>query len=498
VNLTSGDVQLNHSGTMGGSVAIVNGTTANPSVEITGVTGDGGYTITIVAGIAADAVGNTSKMTDPSDAVSVDNTAPSVSIGAPLGSPLNSTDSAAYPVTVTGAVSINLTSGDVTLRHYGTAGGDVVVYEGMSVNPAIVVRGVTGNGSYTISIEGGIATDAAGNSSEATGPSDAVTVDKTAPSVSIGAPTGWPLNSAGTATYPVMVSGADNINLTSDAVTLSHSGTAGGSVVVVDGTSETPTIEVSGVAGDGSYSISISAGIATDAAGNLSETTGPSDTVLVDNTAPAFTDLVANPSEASEGDTVSISFDSSEPISADPAVTVNGNPANRTTTAAFAYKYTLSSTDPLGPASIVIVGTDTVGNTGTLSNTTALTILEVAVEGEGDGSVEGEGEAAGDGEGEGVVEGTLEGDGDVEGDVEGSVEGASEGEEEGDVEGAAEGEGAPEGEGEGENPPVGCNGCNANGAPMQKSLGDWLAGFLGLAVLLGAYLRLQRQLHPGA
>jgi hypothetical protein len=33
---------------------------------------------------------------------------------------------------------------------------------------------------------------------------------------------------------------------------------------------------------------------------------------------------------------------------------------------------------------------------------------------------------------------------------------------------------------------------------MQKALGDWLAGFLGLAVLLGSYLRLQRQIHPAA
>jgi hypothetical protein len=51
------------------------------------------------------------------------------------------------------------------------------------------------------------------------------------------------------------------------------------------------------------------------------------------------------------------------------------------------------------------------------------------------------------------------------------------------------------GEGEGENPPAGCGGCNAAGGPMEKSLGDWFAAFLGLAVLLGAHLSLRSRLE---
>jgi hypothetical protein len=273
-----------------------------------------------------------------------------------------------------------------------------------------------------------------------------------------------------------MVGGSGRINLSSANVIINHNGTSGGRVVVEDRVTVMPKVQVSGVTGDGSYTISIAAGIATDAVGNVSLAAGPSSgAVSVDNTPPVFTNLVANPSEASEGDTVSIGFDSSEPIAGDPNVTVNGNPATRTAKADFAFEYTVLAGDALGAATIEISGVDGAGNVGTLSDGTSLTIAD----GEGEGAVEG----APDGEGEGSVEGDDEGVGDGEG------EGALEGEGEGSVEGQGEGEG------EGEEPPVGCSGCNPGGGPMEKSLGDWLAAFLGLAVLLGVHVSLRSRLE---
>jgi hypothetical protein len=65
-------------------------------------------------------------------------------------------------------------------------------------------------------------------------------------------------------------------------------------------------------------------------------------------------------------------------------------------------------------------------------------------------------------------------------------EGEDEGEEEGGIEGEGEGDGEPVA-------PGGCQGCNAAGGSAEKALGDWLATFLGLAVLLGAHFHLQRQ-----
>jgi hypothetical protein len=422
------DLVLVHRGTAS-TAASISAATLMYSVTVTGITGNGSFSLAVsTASDVQDLAGNALASSVTSAAFVIDNTAPLVEIGTPVGTPVNSANTASFPVALNESGSFNLNRGDVTLSHNGTEGGNVVVEDGATAAPTVKVRGVTGDGTYSISFSGGIATDVAGNSSEATGPSDTVLVDNTAPSVSIGAPTGSPLDGTGTVSYPVAINGADTINLIRPDVKLNHNGTAGGSVVVVNGTSESPTIEVRGVTGEGSFSISIRAGIATDAAGNSSEATAPSDAVLVvDNAAPAFTGIVANPSEAMEADAVLISFDGSEPIAGDPVVTVNGNPATRTAKAAFAYVYTVHRTDPPGPATIEIVGMDSAGNEGTLSNTTALTIKESEVEGEG----------------------------------------------------------------EGENPPAGCNGCNANSAPMEKALGDWLAGFLGLAVLLGAHLGLR-------
>ena len=443
------DVVLVHSGTASTGANISAGLSVY-SVTVTGITGDGSFTLAVnTASDVQDLAGNPLATSVTSAAVVIDNTAPTVSIGAPSTSLVSSIGAATYPVAVDGASSINLTSGDATINHSGTAGGSVNIVNGTTANPTVQITGVIGDGSYTISIAAGIATDAAANISLAVGPSvGAVTADNTPPTVSIGAPSGSPVSSNGTATYPVAVVGASSINLTSSDLILNHSGTAGGSVVIADGASENPTVQVSGVTGDGSYTISIAAGIATDAVGNVSLGAGPSSgAVSVDNTAPGFFNVVANPSEASEGDTVSISFESSEPIAGDPDVTVNGNPATRTAKAAFTYEYTVLPGDALAAATIEISAVDGVGNTGTLSDATALAIV--------------------DAEGEGAVEGA----------VEGAIDG--------------EGEGSIEGEGEGEEPPVGCGGCNAGGGPMEKSLGDWLAAFLGLAVLLGAHLSLR-------
>jgi len=443
-NLASDDVTLNHSGTAGGSVVVVDGDSASPTVQVSGVTGDGSYTVSIAGGIAADALGNASLATGPGGAVTVDNAPPTVSIGAPTGGVVNSSRTATYPVTVSGAKIVNLTSGDVSIQHQGTSGGTVNIVTGRSSTPLVQVSGVTGNGRYTIRIAKGIATDAASNESLATGPSaDAVTVDNTAPTVSIGAPLGTPVNRSGTVSFPVTVSGASVVNLTRGEVSLSRNGASGGSVNILNGASTNPTVQVSGLTGNGTFTISIADGIATDAAANDSTLAGPSVAATVDNASPIFSRIVVSPAEASEGDTVNIGFESSEPIVGDPEVTVNGNPASRTAKAAFAYEYTVQSSNPPGPATIEIEGIDRAGNNGILRSTTALTITETVSEGEGD-----------------VV-----------------------------------GEGESEGEGEDENPPAGCGGCNATGGPMEKSLGDWFAALLGFAVLVGAHLSLRSRLE---
>jgi len=90
--------------------------------------------------------------------------------------------------------------------------------------------------------------------------------------------------------------------------------------------------------------------------------------------APTFSNLVVTPSTASDGETVLISFTSSEPLNGDPEVLVNGNPATRTAKATFNFEYTVSESDPEGPATITVNGFDLAGNVGSLSEQSALTV----------------------------------------------------------------------------------------------------------------------------
>jgi hypothetical protein len=126
---------------------------------------------------------------------------------------------------------------------------------------------------------------------------------------------------------------------------------------------------------DGAYTVHVKA---IDRVGN--ETVG--DVVLYrERTAPALTIVDTNPSEATGGESVSITFDSDEMLQSNPIVTVNGDQAAYSSCTAngpnytYVYEYEIPYTAEPGPATIEITGSDCQNNTGSVSTDTALTIL---------------------------------------------------------------------------------------------------------------------------
>lgn len=185
INLTNSDVSLAYAGTaFGGTINVLNGTTATPTVEVSGVsaTAAGNYTISIAAGVASDVVSNASLAAGPSAAVFVDAIAPTLSIASPSGGPISSSyGEVVFPVQVSGADTINLTPGNVSLNYTGTtAGGQVTVLDGNTGAPTVHVSQVSGDGSIGITIAAGVASDTAGNQT-ASATSTTATVDNTAP-----------------------------------------------------------------------------------------------------------------------------------------------------------------------------------------------------------------------------------------------------------------------------------------------------------------------------
>lgn len=310
-------------------------------------------------------------------------TLPVVTIGTPIPTLMNSAGTASFPITITDASTINLTPGDVTINHAGPVSGGVVnVLDGSTANPTVEVSGITGGpaGNFTISIAAGVASDLSANLSAAAGPSDIVFIDNVAPTITIGSPTGAPVNSNGELSYPVSILGANTINLTPADVSVAYEGSAaGGSISVLNGNTLSASVLLTGFTGNGDVTISIAAGVASDSAGNQTPAVGPSFSARVDNTAPVFSSVNASPPLAGVDDVVSLSFAASEFIAGDATVTVNGNPAVRVAKGApfYGYEYTVLPTDPPGPAIILITGLDNAGNPGLLSNSTSLSIESI-------------------------------------------------------------------------------------------------------------------------
>jgi len=94
---------------------------------------------------------------------------------------------------------------------------------------------------------------------------------------------------------------------------------------------------------------------------------------------PVFTNLAANPVQASTGEKVTITFTSSESLNGDPSVTVNGHDAtwvSGSKAVDFTYEYEVQPGDPLGMANVLVTGFDPAGNLGSLNSDMVLEIVD--------------------------------------------------------------------------------------------------------------------------
>ncbi|NMH89212.1 T9SS type A sorting domain-containing protein [Flavivirga algicola] len=178
VTLSNGDISLNTTGTATGSIAVTGSGTATRTVTISSISGDGSLGISIAADTASDTVGNSASAAGPSATFTVDNTAPTLAIGAPSASSTSS-GPITYTITYTGADAVTLANGDISLNTTGTATGSIAVTGSGTATRTVTISSISGDGSLGISIAADTASDTAGNSALAAGPSATFTVDNT-------------------------------------------------------------------------------------------------------------------------------------------------------------------------------------------------------------------------------------------------------------------------------------------------------------------------------
>ena len=285
--LAAGDITLNKTGTANAIVGVT-GSGNTRVVTLSSITGDGTLGLSIAAGTAFDLAGNSAPGAGPSATFVVDNTAPTLVISTPS---VGLTGSATVTYTVTYADTNfsagTLAPGDITLNKTNTANATIGV-TGTGTTRTVTLSSITGDGALGISIAAGTASDLAGNTAPAAGPSATFTADNTPPTVTIGAPSAS-LTRNGPVTYAITYADThfSTSTLTPGDITLNRTGTANATVGVT-GAGATRTVTLSSITGDGALGISLAAGTASDLAGNAAPAVGPSATFTVDNTAPTL------------------------------------------------------------------------------------------------------------------------------------------------------------------------------------------------------------------
>ena len=240
-------------------------------------------------------------------ALVIDTTAPTVTISSPSTSLTNS-GPISYTVTWSDAglnsSSISLSGSQVILNKTGTASCNSVSVTGSGNTRTVQLNQLTGNGTISISIPANTASDLAGNSAPAAGPSAKTVVDNTPPTISVSAPSPASTNTGGsvrcTVTYfdtnfAAATLSAANITLTNTAIT--------GSINVITNNSTNFTVVISGLRGIGAQALVIAAGTATDLAGNSALATSPSSSFTV---VPTVSAVSPTNGSTSGGTTVTI------------------------------------------------------------------------------------------------------------------------------------------------------------------------------------------------
>lgn len=213
----------------------------------------------------------------PPDAI--DPRAPVVTLGSPSPALVNATATVTVTVDYEDALAIDLTAADVVLT--ATSGdpacSSVTVTDGTTAHATVAITGCTGDGELALSIAPGTSTGVGDVPDAGAGPSAGITVDNTPPEVRV-APAQVTAASPGTVSFGVEYLGATAIALDAGGVVIDvvPFGVTCAGAAVTDGTTATPTVTLTGCAGEGLVRIRIRPGTSTDTAGNADLGSGPS------------------------------------------------------------------------------------------------------------------------------------------------------------------------------------------------------------------------------
>jgi|GEM_PF-503049 len=218
ITLDSTKINLIRTGTANASVSVTGAGLGVRTVTLSSVTGDGTLAIQVKSGVALDSINNISQQTAVSTSFTVDSTPPGISISSP-STTLTRSSNVSYTINYSGQSSVTLIPANINLITTGTATATVGV-SGAGNTRTVTLSGISGDGNLSISLNAGTATDAAGNSAPAVGPSEIVVVDNTSPLLTISPPSSL-VSRGADVSYTLTFSGASSLDLTQDNIEIS-------------------------------------------------------------------------------------------------------------------------------------------------------------------------------------------------------------------------------------------------------------------------------------
>lgn len=276
---------------------------------------DGTNTITVTA---FDTSGNSSDAILDVEYDAPDTTLPTVQSVTRLDPSPTNAETVRYQVTFSEDVE-NVTSAAFALEaDLGILLPSVVDIAGTGKSRELTLNTGVGDGSLRLDVrleDFGIV-DLAGNPLAGGYTSaESYLIDKSEPVLILGSPSST-LTKSGPVAIPYQFVGAESIAFDATAIALMRSGSANGTLSLDQSRKSTGTITLSNLVGNGSLQILVAAGTASDSAGNIATSAGPTALIEVDNTPPLVS--ISSPSVTSTSTgpvTYTVSYDGASSIS---------------------------------------------------------------------------------------------------------------------------------------------------------------------------------------
>ncbi|MDX2200134.1 MAG: Ig-like domain-containing protein [Phycisphaerae bacterium] len=280
-----------------GSIAVTAVSSTVLRATLSGVAGSGTLSVSLGAGAVTDAVGNANAAATILS-TTLDNSAPTVASITPVTATPTNADSVAFTVEFSEAVSGFDSAADVAANFTNSVNAGAATIAAVSATTyTVTVPSVVGDGTISLSVNAAAATDASGNANVAGGPSGTITIDNTPPAANVFASIFSDIGDA-TSAFFTIIANEEITGLASNEITVNHTGTASTGVTLTAPTTQSYSVEVTGLSGSGSFSITIAAGVLTDLAGNALAVGGTSASISRTPTAP--TNGNANTSNAND------------------------------------------------------------------------------------------------------------------------------------------------------------------------------------------------------